>query len=214
MLGTLPGQPANPGVQLMLLFGSNGPPTHAAVLRHPPAHLASLGPEGGHEGSAGLSVHRLVTAGAGVGLSSHTAAWCHWAVKHLGSFGFKGGHEGSAGLSVHSSVGTGALSIETVWNVSEASCKLLAPSAKPTTTAPAPAAFVTMPIECAYFVGKLGRCAGGITRSSLVRKPMNHPGLGFVSSRRGTSAPRARCSGEADGHNRLVTKPFAVADYQ
>jgi hypothetical protein len=152
----------------MLLFGSNGPPTHAAVLRHPPAHLASLGPRGGHEGSAGLSVHRFVTRGAGVELSSHTGARRHCGLEHLGSPGFDGGHEGSAGLSVHKSVGTGARSIETVRNVSEASCRLLDPSVKPTTTTPAPAALATMPIEGAYFVRKLGEWLWGSPPSPLL----------------------------------------------
>ena len=143
----LPGQPAIAGVQLMLLFGSNGPPTQAAVKRQPPAHFASAGPVGGHDGSAGLSEQEFLNGGAGVESLSHTGTERHCGSWHLGSPGFVGGHEGSAGLSVHRSVGTGALSIETVWNVSEASCKLLAPSAKPTTTAPTPAALATMPIE-------------------------------------------------------------------
>ena len=175
----------------MLLFGSNGPPTHEAVLRHAPAHLASVGPKGGHEGSAGLLEHRFVTPGAGAELSSHTGARRHWGVKHLGSPGPDGGHEGSAGLSVHRSVGTGDRSIETVWNVGEASCKLLAPSAKPTTTAPAPAALATMPIECAYFPIKLCDWVWGITHFTFVSKPMNAPGSSYGSVRKCSSAPHA-----------------------
>lgn len=66
MVGRLPGQPGSPGVQLMLLFGSNGPPTHAAVKRHAPAHFASPGPNGGHEASPGFTVHRFPVGGAGV----------------------------------------------------------------------------------------------------------------------------------------------------
>jgi hypothetical protein len=135
----------------MLLLGSNGPPTHAAVPCHAPAHLASVGPNGGHEASPGLSVHRFRTAGAGGELSSHTGRRCQLGSAHLGSAELVGGHEASAGLSVHRSVGAGARSIETVRNASEASGKLLAPSAKPTATAPAPATLATTPIEDTYF---------------------------------------------------------------
>jgi hypothetical protein len=174
----------------MLLFGSNGPPTQEAVLRHAPAHLASVGPSGGHEGSAGLAVHRFVTAGAGVELSSHTGVRRHWAVKHLGSLETKGGQEGSAGLSVQRSVGTGARSIEAVWNVSEASGKLLAPSAKPTTTAPAPAALAKMPIEYPYFPNKFCEWAWGIILFTFVSKPMNAPGPGYGAPRKRSSAPQ------------------------
>jgi hypothetical protein len=179
----------------MLLFGSNGPPTQEAVERHAPAHLASVGPKGGHEGSAGLFVHRFATPGAGVELSSHSGARRHCGVRHLGSPGLVGGHEGSAGLSVHRSAGTGDRAIEAVWNISEASCKLLAPRANPTTTAPAPAAFATMPIECAYFPIKLCDWVGGITPLTLLRKPRNAPGPSYGSPRKCSSAPHAHRSG-------------------
>lgn len=142
----LPGQPAIAGLQLTMLFGSNGPPTHAAVPCHAPAHLASVGPVGGHDGSAGFSVHKFLTGGVGVELSSQTGAKRHCGSWHLGSTGLVGGQDGSAGLSVQRSAGAGRLS-DAVWNTSEASGKPLAPSAKLTTTAPTPAAFTTMPIE-------------------------------------------------------------------
>jgi hypothetical protein len=146
--GILPGQPASAGLQLMMLFGSKGPPTHPAVPRHAPAHLTSAGPVGGHDGLAGLSVHEFLVGGGSVAWASHTGARRHCGNWHLASAGFVGGHDGSAGLSVHRSAGTGRLS-DAVWKASEAPGKLVAPSAKPSTTAPAPAALVTMPIEYA-----------------------------------------------------------------
>ena len=73
----LPGQPAIAGLQLMLLFGSKGSPTHEAVPRQAPAHLTSVGPVGGHDGLAGLSVHKFLTGGAGIELASHTGAKRH-----------------------------------------------------------------------------------------------------------------------------------------
>src|ERR1700678_1614493 len=101
---------------------------HAAVQRHAPAHFASLGPIGGHDGSAGLSVHLSVTAGPRLA--------------------------------------------EAVAKVSEPSCTLLAPIAKPISAAPAPTARATMPIVpagsrghllIAVVLTSLDQCARGIT---------------------------------------------------
>ena len=112
---------------------------------------------------------------------------------------------------------------EAVAKVSEPSCTLLAPIAKPISTAPAPAARATMPIVPAGSLGRLliafvltslGQCARGITLFTFVREPMNDPGFSFDSHRSCTSAPSARWSRGVDGHNRPVTTPFAVADYQ
>jgi hypothetical protein len=106
----LPGQPGVAGLQLMMLFGSNGPPTHAAVPRQLPAHLTSAGPVGGHVASAGLSMQLFPMRGEGVELSSQIGTEIHCGSLHRGSAGLVGGQEGSAGLSVHTSAGIGRLS--------------------------------------------------------------------------------------------------------
>src|SRR5271156_44516 len=138
------------------------------------------------------------------------------------SLGPTGGHDGSARLSVHLSVTAGPRLVDTVAKVSEPSCTLLAPIAKPISTAPAPAARATMPIVpagslghllIAFVLTSLGQCARGITLFTFVREPMNDPGLSFDCHRRCASAPWARSARYVDGHTRPVTTPFASADY-
>src|ERR1700760_4371968 len=93
----------------MMLFGSNGPPTHEAVPCQLPAHLGSAGPVGGHDESPGLSAQLLLMRGAGVELSSQIGRASHCGSLHLGSAEFVGGQDGSAALSVHKSAGSGRL---------------------------------------------------------------------------------------------------------
>ena len=131
--------------------------------------------------------------------------------RRLDRRGVGGGHVGSAGLSVHLSVTTGPRLAETAAKVSEPSCTLLEPIAKPISTAPAPAARATMPIVpagslghllIAFVLTSLGQCARG-----------NDPGLSFDCHRRCASAPWARSARYVDSHTRPVTTPFASADY-
>lgn len=157
------------------------------------------------------------------GPPTHEAVKRHAAEAHFASAGPTGGHVGSAGLSVHLSATAGPRLAETEAKVSEPSCTPLAPMAKPISKAPAPAVRATVPIVPAGSLGhfliagvptSVDQRVRGITLHTFVRKPMNDPGLSFDSHRSCTSVPSARRSRGADGHNRLVTTPFAVTDCQ
>ena len=93
---------------------------------------------------------------------------------------------------MHLSATAGPRLADTDAKVSAPSCTLLAPIAKPISTAPAPAARATMAIAptgslghllIAFVLTSLDECARGITPYTFVRKPMNSPGWSFGSLR-------------------------------